>query len=151
MTTISTQARAASYALPLASPPLRFLALLALCSAYIQGPLMKIYDFDGAIAEMNHFGLTPAPLFAVAVIAFELVMSALILLGTFRWAAALCLAGFTLMATLLALRFWELPSGMERMMATNGFFEHLGLAGAFVLVAWHDLRERTVSGKVQAL
>ncbi len=36
-------------------------------------------------------------------------------------------------------------------MATNGFFEHLGLAGGFVLVAWHDLHERTVSGKVRAL
>lgn len=151
MTTISTQARAASYARPLASPPLGFLALLALCSAYIQGPLMKIYDFDGAIAEMNHFGLTPAPLFAVAVIFFELVMSALILLGIFRWAAALCLTVFTVAATFLAFRFWELPSGMERMMATNGFFEHVGLAGAFVLVAWHDLHERTVSGKVRAL
>jgi uncharacterized membrane protein YphA (DoxX/SURF4 family) len=152
MTIISKEARAASYARPIfTSPPLRFFALVALCSAYIQGPLMKISDFDGAIAEMNHFGLTPAPLFAVGVIVFELLMSALILLGIFRWAAALCLAGFTLMATFLALRFWELPSGMERMMATNGFFEHLGLAGAFVLVAWHDLLERTVSGKVGAL
>jgi uncharacterized membrane protein YphA (DoxX/SURF4 family) len=152
MTIISKQARAASYARPIfTTPALRFFALVALCSAYIQGPLMKIYDFDGAIAEMNHFGLTPAPLFAVGVIVFELLMSALILLGIFRWAAALCLAGFTLMATFLAFRFWELPSGIERMMATNGFFEHLGLAGAFVLVAWHDLRERAVSGKVGAL
>ncbi|RVG78858.1 DoxX family protein [Sinorhizobium meliloti] len=152
MTTISKETGGAAYARPLiTSPPVRFLALLALCSAYIQGPLMKIYDFEGAIAEMNHFGLTPAPLFAVGVIVFELAMSALILLGIFRWAAALCLAVFTVAATFLAFRFWELPSGMERMMATNGFFEHLGLAGAFVLVAWHDLHERTVSGKVRAL
>ncbi|AWI61474.1 DoxX family protein [Sinorhizobium fredii] len=150
MTTISKETRVAAYARPLVtSPPLRFLALLALCSAYIQGPLMKVYDFDGAIAEMNHFGLTPAPLFAVGVVVFELAMSALVLLGIFRWAAALCLAGFTVMATFLAFRFWELPPGMERMMATNGFFEHLGLAGAFVLVAWHDLH--VVSGKVRAL
>jgi hypothetical protein len=28
---------------------------------------------------------------------------------------------------------------MERMMTTNAFFEHLGLAGAFVFVAAYDL------------
>lgn len=109
MTTISKEIRVAAYVRPLlATPLLRFLALLALCSAYIQGPLMKVYDFDGAIAEMNHFALTPAPLFAVGVVVFELAMSALILLGIFRWAAALCLAGFTVAATFLAFRFWEL-------------------------------------------
>ncbi|NGO53941.1 DoxX family protein [Allomesorhizobium camelthorni] len=152
MIIISKEARAATYARPIfTSPPLRLFALVALCSVYIQRPFMKIYDFDGAIAEMNHFGLNPAPLFAAGIIVFELLMSALILLGIFRWADALCLAGFTLMATFLAFHFWELPPGMERMMATNGFFEHLGLAGAFVLVAWHDLRERAVSGKVGAL
>jgi hypothetical protein len=27
-------------------------------------------------------------------------------------------------------------------MAADAFFEHLGLVGGFVLVAWHDLRSR---------
>lgn len=127
--------------------PVMFVGLLALCSAYIQGPLTKIFDFPGALAEMEHFGLHPAPLFAVGVIVFELAMSALILSGLYRWAAAGALAAFTLAATLLAFRFWELPSGMERAMATNGFFEHIGLAGAFVLVALYDLRERAFTGR----
>jgi uncharacterized membrane protein YphA (DoxX/SURF4 family) len=124
-----------------------FISLLALCSAYIQGPLTKIFDFPGAIAEMEHFGLHPAPLFAVGVIVFELSMSAFILAGIYRWAASIALAVFTLAATLIALRFWELPLGMERAMAMNGFFEHIGLVGAFALVAWHDLREHGASGK----
>jgi uncharacterized membrane protein YphA (DoxX/SURF4 family) len=114
---------------------IRFLALLALCSAYIQGPLTKIFDFEGALAEMAHFGLLPAPLFAVGVIVFELAMSALILTGFQRRLGALALAAFTLAATFIALRFWEMAPGMERMMAMNAFFEHLGLAGAFVYVA----------------
>ena len=49
---------------------LRWFALLLLCTAYIQGPMTKILDFPGALAEMTHFGLTPAPLFAVGVIVF---------------------------------------------------------------------------------
>lgn len=119
-----------------------FVALVALCSAYIQGPIVKLLDFPGAIAEMEHFGLHPSEAFAVAVIAFELVMSALVISGVLRWAGALALAIFTLLATFVALRFWEMPVGMERSMAMNAFFEHLGLCGAFVLVAARDLTSR---------
>lgn len=121
---------------------LRRLALLGLCSAYLQGPLTKLVDFGGAVAEMEHFGLQPAPAFAVAVICFEVAASALVLSGIHRWAGALALAFFTLAATMVALRFWQMPMGVERQMATNAFFEHLGLAGAFVLVALDDLVRR---------
>lgn len=126
----------------LTSPVVRFVALLGLCAAYIQGPLTKLADFGGAIGEMEHFGLHPAPVFAVVVIVFELAASAMILSGFLRWIGALALAGFTLLATFIALRFWELAPGMERFMATNAFFEHLGLAGAFVIVAITDLQRR---------
>ena len=121
------------------TPAVRTAALLALCAAYIQGPLTKIFDFGGANAEMEHFGLSPAPVFAVFVIAFELTASAMVVSGKLRWLGALGLAGFTVFATFIALRFWELPAGMERMMATNAFFEHLGLAGAFILVTIFDI------------
>ncbi|WP_019936363.1 DoxX family protein [Bordetella sp. FB-8] len=123
----------------------RVAAYLGLCAAYIQGGLVKLTDFPGAIGEMTHFGLSPAPLFAVLVIALELGASAMIIAGWLRWLGALGLAGFTLMATLIALRFWEMPAGPERFMAANSFFEHLGLAGGFLLVAWLDLQQAPVS------
>ena len=91
---------------------------------------------------MNHFGLAPAGLFAVLVIILELGASAMILTGWMRWLGALALAGFTLMATFIALRYWELPAGPERFGAANSFYEHLGLIGGFLLVAWLDLKER---------
>lgn len=129
----------------LTMPAVKSAALLALCAAYIQGPLTKIADFPGALAEMQHFGLTPPAVFAVLVIVFELAASIMVVTGIWRWLAALALAGFTLLATLIALRFWELAPGMDRMMATNAFFEHVGLAGAFVLVAISDLAKGTKS------
>lgn len=131
----------------LSAAPVRALALLALTSAYLQGGLDKAGDFPAAVAEMDHFGLAPAAPFAVAVIALELGASALVLSGVGRWLGALALAAFTCAATLLANRFWSLPPGPERLAAANGFFEHLGLAGAFVLVAWHDLAHRTEGGR----
>ena len=80
------------------------------------------------------------------VIALELAASAMILSGRLRWLGALALAVFTLAATGLALRYWEMPVGQERFMAANAFYEHLGLAGGLLLVAWLDLREPRPEG-----
>ncbi|MDR3455326.1 MAG: DoxX family protein [Rhodoferax sp.] len=123
------------------APWVRWLALLGLCAAYLQGGFDKATDFAAAIAEMNHFGLAPAAPLAIAVIVLELGASALILTGFYRWLGALALAGFTLFATFTANRFWEMAAP-ERFMVANSFFEHWGLIGGFVLVAWHDLQSR---------
>lgn len=116
------------------------LALLCLCAAYLQGAFNKATDFPAAIAEMNHFGLAPAAPLAAAVILLEAGASLMVITGWWRWLGALGLAGFTLAATFVANRFWELAAP-ERFMVANAFFEHWGLAGGFVLVAWYDLRE----------
>ncbi|MES2530912.1 MAG: DoxX family protein [Pseudomonadota bacterium] len=120
----------------------RWFALLFLCAAYLQGGFNKATDFGSAIAEMNHFGLSPAAPMAAAVIVFEFGAALMILTGFYRWLGALGLAGFTLVATFVANRFWEIPMP-DRFMVANAFFEHWGLVGGFMLVAWHDLRERS--------
>jgi uncharacterized membrane protein YphA (DoxX/SURF4 family) len=123
---------------------LRGAALLALCSAYLQGGIDKLLDFPGAIAEMAHFGLHPAALFAAAVISLELAGSALVLFtrGGWRVLGALALATFTFAANFLANAFWQAAPEQRQMMA-NGFFEHLGLVGGFLLVAWTGWAEAT--------
>jgi uncharacterized membrane protein YphA (DoxX/SURF4 family) len=122
-----------------ASFAMRWLGLLGLCAAYLQGGLDKAFDFNAAVLEMQHFGLSPPAPFAIAVIATEIGASVLILTGVYRWAGALALGGFTLFATFVANRFWEAPA-MDRMMIENSFFEHLGLVGGFLVVCWGDLR-----------
>jgi len=124
-----------------AHPVIRFIALSGLCAAYMQGRLHKLLDFAGAVAEAQHFGLPGASGIAVATIITELVGSVLILSGFYRWMGALWLGVFTLIATFVANRFWEIPLP-DRVMVENSFFEHLGLVGGFLLVAWYDLRER---------
>ena len=121
-----------------------FIALLGVCAAYVQGGLTKLLDFNAAVAEVRHFGLPFGEAMAGATIVTELVGSALILTGIYRWLGALWLAGFTLLATFVANRFWEIPLP-DRFMAENAFFEHLGLVGGFLLIAWLDLRERRVA------
>ena len=123
---------------------LRWIALLLLVSAYLQGGLDKAFDFAGAVGEMHHIGLEPAAPLALAVIALELVASLLILAGRLRWLGALALAAFTLAATFVANRFGSAPPP-DRFMLENGFFEHLGLVGGFLLVAWMDRHEAEVA------
>jgi uncharacterized membrane protein YphA (DoxX/SURF4 family) len=125
----------------LATPTVRWVALLGLCAAYLQGGIVKLSNINGAVAEMNHFGVSPAMPFAIAVIALELLASVAILTGYWRWLGALALGAFTVGATFMANRYWELGLP-ERFGAENSFYEHLGLAGGFLLVAWHDLRDR---------
>jgi uncharacterized membrane protein YphA (DoxX/SURF4 family) len=124
-----------------ATPAVRWIALLGLCAAYLQGGIVKLTDISGAVSEMNHFGVSPAMPFAVAVIALELVASVAILIGYGRWLGALALGAFTVAASLMANRYWELGSA-EQFATENAFYEHLGLTGGFLLVAWHDLRDR---------
>jgi len=123
-----------------ATKSVQLVASLGLCAAYIQGGLTKLLDFNAAIAEAQHFGLPFATVAAGATIVTELAGSALILTGVYRWLGALWLAGFTLVATFVANRFWEIQLP-ERFMVENSFFEHLGLVGGFLLVAWLDLRK----------
>jgi uncharacterized membrane protein YphA (DoxX/SURF4 family) len=120
-------------------PALARLALLGVCAAYIQGGLNKLFDFPGAVVEMALFGLPVPPLAAAMVITVELGASALVLVGRWRAAGAVALAAFTLAATFIANRYWELPPGHERFMLANAFFEHLGLVGALLYIVRAEL------------
>jgi uncharacterized membrane protein YphA (DoxX/SURF4 family) len=119
----------------------RFIALLALCSAYLQGGLTKVMDFNNAIAEANLFGLPCAELIAGLTVFTELVAPALVLSGIYRWVGTFWLAGFTLMASFIANRYWEIARP-DQFAVENAFLEHIGLVGAFVLVAHIDLRQK---------
>jgi uncharacterized membrane protein YphA (DoxX/SURF4 family) len=130
-------------------PFVHWFALLGLCAAYLQGGLQKALDFTGATAETSHFGLSPAGPITLATIVLELGASLSILLGLKRWLGALLLGGFTLAASFLANRFWTMAMP-ERFATANAFFEHLGLVGGFMLVAWHDLRCRASDRRLVA-
>jgi uncharacterized membrane protein YphA (DoxX/SURF4 family) len=112
-----------------------FLARLALVGAYLLGGLVKASDWPAAVAEQAHFGMHPPALFAALTILVELVGPLLILSGRLVWLGAGMLGIFTLFAAITANAFWTMPPGQDRFMATNAFFEHLGLIGGFVLVA----------------
>ncbi|MES2496589.1 MAG: DoxX family protein [Pseudomonadota bacterium] len=115
-------------------PVTALIARLALVGPYLIGGLTKLIDWQGAVAEQAHFGVQPAALFAAITIVVELLGPALILANRFVWLGTGMLGVFTLSAAIVANAFWTM-TGAERFMATNAFFEHLGLVGGFILVA----------------
>lgn len=115
--------------------PVGFLARLLLVGAYLLGGIVKLTDWSGAVAEQAHFGMSPPALWAALTIAIELIGPILILTGRMVWLGAGMLGVFTLLAAFTANAFWMMPAGQERFMATNAFFEHLGLIGGFILAA----------------
>jgi uncharacterized membrane protein YphA (DoxX/SURF4 family) len=117
------------------------IAFLTLCAAYIEGGLSKLSNIAASLAEMEGFHLHPAGLYLVAVITTELGGSVMVISGRGRWVGALWLAGFTFIANLLANAFWTVQ-GAARFPQQNAFFEHWGLIGGLLLVAWIDLHDR---------
>lgn len=115
--------------------PTWFLARLALVGAYLLGGVVKAGDWNAAVAEQAHFGMHPPALWAGLTIAVEFIGPILILWGRFVWLGAGMLGVFTLLAAVTANAFWAMPAGQDRFMATNAFFEHIGLIGGFVLAA----------------
>jgi len=79
-------------------------------------------------------GLTPGAPFAAAVILAQLGGSVLFLTRRFCWLGAGILAGFTVMATLLAHPFWTF-AGPDRARQTATFFEHVAIVGGFAIAA----------------
>lgn len=119
-----------------------FAARLLLVGAYLLGTAVKASDWPAAVAEQAHFGMHPPALWAALTIAVEILGPLLILADRLVWLGAGMLGVFTLLAAITANAFWTMPAGQERFMATNAFFEHLGLIGGFVLVALVAKRDR---------
>ena len=111
-----------------------FLGRLMLIGAYLFGGFATLLHWPAASAEQAHFDLQPPALWAALTIAVEIGGSLLVLSRHLIWLEAGVLASFTLLAALLASAFWTMEGG-ERFTATNAFFEHIGLAGGFILVA----------------
>lgn len=118
----------------LASPVLWHAATLALTSGYIIGGFTKLFDFAGAVAEQERFGLNPGWLWAMLAIVIELGGSLLVVANRFVWLGAGGLGVLTFVAMLTANAFWSF-TGHERFVAMNAFFEHLGLIAGLVVVS----------------
>jgi uncharacterized membrane protein YphA (DoxX/SURF4 family) len=111
---------------------LRFL----LCSAYVWSGVTKLLAFTATAKHFSSRFQLPAPRAAVALtIAVQLVGSAMFITGWRATLAAIMLAVFTMAATVVVYPFWKM-TGVECSRNIETFLEHVGLAAAFLMLAW---------------
>jgi uncharacterized membrane protein YphA (DoxX/SURF4 family) len=122
---------------PIAEPTLTGIVLrFLLCSAYVWSGITKLLDFDGTVRHFANRFQIPAPRAAAALtIAVQLSGSAMFISGWYASAAAILLVVFTLAATVIVYPFWTM-TGAERSRNIETFLEHVGLAAAFLILAW---------------
>ena len=119
------------------------IGLVLLCAPYIISGINKLLDVSSGVDEMLSYGLTPAGPYSAVVTLIQLGCSTMVITGFCRWIGALILAVFTVSATLIADAFWDQRLGFHGPLA-GPFFDHIGLSGGLLLVAWYALhRYRT--------
>jgi len=122
-------------------PATSILARVALTAAYLVGGITKLFDFSGAMAEQQRFGLHPAWLWAALAVLVEVVAPVLIISGRLVWLGAGAIAVETAIITLVVNDFWNLE-GHARFLSMSAFLEHWGIIGGCVLAAVLADRDR---------
>lgn len=116
-------------------PTAAFIARTAVTFPFWASGIVKLVDFGGALAEMAHFGLHPATLFAVATIAVQLGGSFLIIVDRLAWLGAGALGVFTGLTVIVAHHFWSIAEEPARTIAFHTAMEHVGIIGGLVAIA----------------
>jgi transmembrane protein len=129
-------------------PTLEFAARVALASPFFISGFMKLFDYQGAMAEVTGLSLKPAVFFAAAIILTQLGGAALFMTRRLCWLGAGILSVFTVIATLLAHPFWLSPA-MERGHQVATFFEHVAIVGGFIAAAMLAHQRSKLASKKQ--
>lgn len=110
------------------------LARFCLAAVFIYSGVTKLIGWSGTIAEFETLGLPVPVLAAVATIVVQLAGGLAVLAGYRVEAAALGLAAFTVVATLIGHPFWTFEGqDFHRQLTTA--LEHLAIVGGFILLA----------------
>jgi len=109
------------------------IARLLLALMFLLAGLSKFGGLEGTAAYIASAGLPLAQLLAFATAALEVVGAVMLIVGwQARW-AALALAAFTLLATLLFHNYWALPAD-QQMTQQLMFLKNIAVVGGLLMV-----------------
>jgi transmembrane protein len=121
----------------------RLAARILLTFVFWSAGVAALFAFPERVAEMAHFGLQPAPLYAATTTVWLLLGSAMIILNRAAWLGAASLIVFTALTIPIAHAFWTMPKP-ERTAHFHVVMEHVSLVGALLAAAilCHDRKDR---------
>ena len=107
---------------------------ILLAAMFLMAGYGKIGGFAGTVGYISSVGLPAPQVLAAAAVVVELVGGALLLIGwKARW-AALALAGFTVMASVLFHNYWAMPVE-KQMLQSIMFTKNAAVVGGLLMVA----------------
>lgn len=126
--------------------PLSLVGRLLLALLFIPAGISKISGFEGTVGYIASVGLPLPALAAIGTIALEIGAGLMLAVGwKTRW-AALALAGFTLLATILFHNFWAMPADkafVQQLM----FFKNIAVVGGLLVVAAFGAGRLSLDGR----
>lgn len=114
--------------------PLNLIGRLLLASLFLPAGVSKITGFAGTVGYMGSKGLPLAALGAVIAIVVEVGGSLALIAGFKTRLAALALALFTLVATVVFHNFWAVPVD-QSMVQQLMFFKNIAVIGGLLVLA----------------
>ena len=129
--------------------PLALVGRLLLALMFVLAGFSKIGGFAGTVGYIASKGL-PLPSVGAAIAIFVEVVGGAALIAGFgtRW-AALVLAGFTLVATVIFHNFWGMPP--EQVMVQQlMFFKNIAVVGGLLVLAAHGAGAWSLDAKRSA-
>jgi len=115
---------------------LTLLGRLALAALFLPAGLSKISGFEGTVGYIHSVGLPLAALAAVIAILIEIGGGLALIAGLFTRSAALILAAFTAVASILFHAYWAAPAE-QAFMQQLMFYKNVGVAGGLLILAAH--------------
>ena len=107
---------------------------ILLAALFIPAGISKIVGFEGTVGYIASVGLPLATLAAITAIVVELIAGLALLVGYRIKLAAVILAVFTLVATVLFHNFWALPADQAYMQQLM-FMKNIAVVGGLLMVA----------------
>lgn len=112
---------------------LNLLGRLALAALFLPAGISKLTGFAGTVGYIGSIGLPLATSGAVLAIVVEIVGGLAILTGFYTRAAALVLAAFTVVASVLFHAYWAVPAD-QAFVQQLLFFKNLAIAGGLLIL-----------------
>jgi putative oxidoreductase len=126
--------------------PLSLVGRLLLALLFIPAGISKISGFEGTVGYIASVGLPLPALAAIGTIALEIGAGLMLAVGWKARPAALALAGFTLLATILFHNFWAMPADkafVQQLM----FFKNIAVVGGLLVVAAFGAGRLSLDGR----
>ena len=118
-----------------AESALLLLGRLALAAIFLVSGFGKLTNFGGFTEMLTGQGVPAANVIAIVGACVEFFGGLAIAVGLKTRYAALLMVAFTIVATLIAHRFWEFPDPAARMAQQINFMKNIAIIGGFLTLA----------------